>query len=208
LLLNALKHRSYLDITGENRLLSNERLEFLGDAALNLIVSEHFFQSQSTEDEGTLTVAKSTIVSGSVLAEQAKKLSLGEYLLLSENEERSGGRDRDSILEDAFEALIGAIYIDGGLLPARKFVERFLLEDTGSILAEKSHKNYKSLLQEHAQSRGGNPPAYRVLEETGPDHNKRFFVEVRLNGEVIGTGIGRTKKEAEQKAAEEGLKNL
>ncbi len=208
LLLKALKHRSYLDITGETRASSNERLEFLGDSVLNLLASEYFYKTQSDDNEGSLTTTKSTIVSGSVLADQARKINLGYYLLLSENEARSGGRDRDSILEDTFEALIGAIYRDGGLKPARNFVARFLFSETDTILSEKSHRNFKSILQEYAQSRGGEPPEYVVLEESGPDHDKRFLVEVRLGVEVLGTGKGRTKKEAEQMAAEASLSEM
>jgi ribonuclease-3 len=207
LLLNALKHRSYLDISGETRLKSNERLEFLGDSVLSLVVSDHFYRSKERGAEGTLTSLKSTIVSGPVLAEQARKIRLGDFLLLSENEARSGGRDRDSILEDTFEALIGAIYIDRGLKQARRFIRRFVLIDTRDILDESSHQNYKSLLQELVQARGEEPPVYIVIEETGPDHDKRYMVEARLDREVLGRGSGRTKKDAEQQAAKEGIKN-
>jgi ribonuclease-3 len=206
LLRNALKHRSYLDFSGEPRCESNERLEFLGDAVLNLLVSEHFFRSSSHQNEGELTAAKSTIVSGTVLSEQARKIHLGNYLFISENEEKTGGRDRDSILEDAFEALIGAIYLDRGLEAARSFISRFLLVDSGHILNERSLRNYKSILQEYAQKRGGEPPEYTVVKETGPDHNKRFVVEVSLGGKVIGRGKGKTKKEAEQHAAADGIR--
>lgn len=208
LLLNALKHRSYLDTSGESRINSNERLEFLGDSVLNLVVSEHFYRSQEKGAEGTLTSLKSTIVSGAVLAEQARKIQLGEYLLLSENEAKSGGRDRESILEDAFEALIGAIYIDRGYEAARRFIHHFLLKDTSDILDETSHRNYKSVLQEYVQSRGEAPPVYTVVEETGPDHDKRYLVEVRLGEVILGRGSGRTKKEAEQQAARRGVKFL
>lgn len=208
LLLNALKHRSFLDVSGEKRILSNERLEFLGDAVLNLIVSEHFYHFQTGGEEGALTNSKSTLVSGTVLADQARKIDLGKYLLLSENEARSGGRDRDSILEDAFEALIGAIYLDRGLKHARKFVQQFLLADSHGILSEKSHRNYKSVLQEHLQGVGSPLPVYEVVEENGPDHNKRYTVEVRLGEEILGVGSGRTKKDAEQRAAREGIKKV
>jgi ribonuclease-3 len=206
LLVTALKHRSYLDQSGESRSRSNERLEFLGDAVLSLAVSEHSYHTQRSEDEGAMTSVKSTVVSGSVLAEQARNIDLGKYLFLSENEARSGGRDRDSILEDAFEALIGAIFLDGGLPPARKFVSHHLLASLQDILKESSFKNYKSTLQEYAQGRGIEPPLYRVVEENGPDHDKLFVVEVHLNGQNVGTGRGRSKKEAEQQAAAEGLK--
>ncbi|MCX6639189.1 MAG: ribonuclease III [bacterium] len=208
LLLQALKHRSYLDTSGEKRVQSNERLEFLGDAVLDLVVSDHFFRTEVNEDEGALTNFKSTIVSGAVLATQARKIGLGEYLLLSENEAKSGGRYRDSILEDALEALIGAIYLDGGVKPAHRFVQQFLLSDSEKILAIKSFQNYKSILQEYAQGRGSDPPVYTVLEATGPDHDKRYLVEVCLEGKIVGQGRGRSKKEAEQRAAAEGVKQL
>lgn len=208
LLWNALKHRSYLNSSGKDRIESNERLEFLGDAVLDLVISEHLYQSQSGEEEGILTGNKSTLVSGAVLAAQARKIGLGEYLFLSENEVKSGGRDRDSILEDAFEALIGAIYLDGRLKSARRFVHRFLLADADDILTEKSLQNYKSILQEYAQAQGWNPPVYNVIEETGPDHDKRYLIEVRLGDQLLGTGEGRTKKEAEQRAAEQALRTL
>ncbi|MBU0518155.1 ribonuclease III [bacterium] len=208
LLLMALKHRSYLDISGENRSQSNERLEFLGDAVLDLVVAEHFFKSISAQSEGVLTGIKSTIVSGTVLAGQALKIDLGDYLLLSENEERSGGRNRRSILEDSFEALIGAIYLDGGLQSVREFINRFLIDDSKGILAKKSLRNYKSALQELVQGHGVDPPIYHVIEESGPDHDKRFVIEVCLGNEIIGIGRGKSKKEAEQLAAAEGLETV
>lgn len=209
LLITALKHRSYLDGVGEDRHLSNERLEFLGDAVLDMVVSDYFYRLKPTDEEGSLTNIKSVIVSGSVLTEQARKLQLGKYLLLSHNEANNGGRNRGSILEDTFEALVGAIYLDGGIEPARTFIRRFLLNDAEIILKARSWKNYKSMLLEYAQSQGKDAPVYTVLEEIGPDHDKMYLVEVRLgNGEVLGTGSGRSKKQAEQRAAEEGVKKI
>ncbi len=208
LLITALKHRSFLEEAGEDRTESNERLEFLGDAVLDLIVSDSFFRRYPQAEEGTLTMMKSTLVSGPVLMAQARKMDLGSYLLLGGNELNNGGRNRESILEDAFEAVLGAVYLDGGLEPARRCVERFLLQDADSILRQESLKNYKSMLLEYAQSIGKPQPVYSVLEESGPDHNKNYVVEVRLNGEVLGTGSGRSKKQAEQRAAEAGMKNL
>lgn len=208
MLITALKHRSYLDDAGEARVLANERLEFLGDAVLDLVVSDYFYHLRSQDEEGTLTNIKSTLVSGPVLVAQARKLRLGEYLLLSENEAHSGGRNRESILEDAFEAVIGAIYLDGGIKPARQFVQRFLLSEADKILGQASLKNYKSMLLEYAQSLSKEPPVYSVLQEFGPDHDKRYLVEVSLDGAVIGAGTGRTKKQAEQRAAAEGIKKI
>jgi ribonuclease-3 len=208
LLVAALKHRSYLDSSGENRADSNERLEFLGDAVLDLVVSEYFYHLRPLDEEGTLTNIKSTLVSGAVLVAQARLLDLGHFLLLSENEIHSGGRDRDSILEDALEAIIGAIYLDGGLKSARKFIRHALLEQADRILGQASLKNYKSMLLEYAQSLGQEQPFYSVLKEIGPDHDKRYTVEVALNGKVIGVGSGRSKKQAEQRAAAEGMKHI
>jgi ribonuclease-3 len=209
LLITALKHRSYLDGVGEDRHLSNERLEFLGDAVLDMVVSDYFYRLHPKDEEGSLTNIKSVIVSGSVLTEQARKLKLGKFLLLSHNEANNGGRNRGSILEDTFEALVGAIYLDGGVEPARRFIHHFLLNDADHILKLRTLKNYKSMLLEYAQSQGREAPLYTVMEEIGPDHDKMYLVEVRLgNGEVLGTGSGRSKKQAEQRAAEEGVKKL
>jgi ribonuclease-3 len=209
LLITALKHRSYLDGVGEDRHLSNERLEFLGDAVLDMVVSDYFYRLRPFDEEGALTNIKSVIVSGSVLTEQARKLQLGRYLLLSHNEANNGGRNRGSILEDTFEALVGALYLDGGVEPSRRFIHRFLLRDAEHILKARSWKNYKSMLLEYAQSQGKEPPVYTVLEEIGPDHDKMYLVEVRFgNGEVLGSGSGRSKKQAEQRAAEEGVKKV
>jgi ribonuclease-3 len=193
---------------GEDRVLSNERLEFLGDAVLDLVVSEYFYQLHPQDDEGMLTNTKSLMVSGPALVAQARKLELGRFLLLSDNEINNGGRDRISILEDSFEALVGAIYLDGGIEAARRFLLRFLLADARAILEHRSLKNYKSLLLEYAQGRGMEPPVYHVLDESGPDHNKLYLVEVRLSSEVLGSGSGRTKKQAEQQAAKEASLKL
>ncbi len=208
LLITALKHRSYLDNAGEERTASNERLEFLGDAVLDLVVSDYFYGLRPDDDEGVLTNIKSAIVSGTTLAAQARKMQLGRFLLLSDNEASNGGRERVSILEDTFEALVGALYLDGGLKPARKFVQKFLLADVGKILEQSHLKSYKSMLLEYAQGRGMEPPVYNVLQESGPDHNKTYLVEVRLSGEVLGTGQGRSKKQAEQRAAQMGMERV
>jgi ribonuclease III len=209
LLITALKHRSYLDGVGEDRHLSNERLEFLGDAVLDMVVSDYFYRLRPTDEEGALTNIKSVIVSGMVLSEQARKMQLGNYLLLSHNEANNGGRDRGSILEDTFEALVGAIYLDGGVQPAGEFIRKFLLKDADYILQARLWKNYKSMLLEYIQGQGKEAPVYNVLEEIGPDHDKMYLVEVRLGGgEVLGTGSGRSKKQAEQRAAEEGVKKV
>lgn len=201
LLVDALKHRSVLPLYGEDRAKSNERLEFLGDAVLDFVVAEYFFHLFPSMTEGELTRLRSVIASGSVLVRAAQKIDLGNYVLLSPNEERTGGRDRASILEDSFEALIGAIYLDGGRKAAREFVEVHLLGNWREVVQQKEFVNYKSLLLEHVQSKQMGTPAYVLCEETGPDHLKRFVVEVVINGVVHGRGEGKSKKAAEQEAA-------
>jgi ribonuclease-3 len=201
LLADALKHRSVLPLYGEDRAKSNERLEFLGDAVLDFVVAEYFFHLFPAMAEGELTKLRSVIASGSVLVRAAQKIELGKFILLSPNEERTGGRERPSILEDAFEALIGAIYLDGGRKAARDFVETHLLGNWKEVVQQREFVNYKSLLLEHLQAQQGAAPAYVLRDQTGPDHLKRFIVEVVINGVVHGRGEGRSKKAAEQEAA-------
>ncbi|HEY3294293.1 MAG TPA: ribonuclease III [bacterium] len=201
LLVGALKHRSVLPILGEERSKSNERLEFLGDAVLDFIIAEYFYTLFPSLAEGELTKLRSVIASGSVLVRAAQKIDLGQFILLSPNEERTGGRDRASILEDAFEAIIGAIYLDGGHGAAVDFVETHLLGNWKEVVHQKEFVNYKSLILEHVQSRQWSAPVYALREESGPDHLKRFVVEVLINGVVHGRGEGRSKKAAEQQAA-------
>ena len=201
LLVDALKHRSVLPLYGEDRTRSNERLEFLGDAVLDFVVAEYFFHLFPTMAEGELTKLRSVIASGSVLVRAAQKINLGRYVLISPNEERTGGRERASILEDAFEALIGAVYLDGGRNAARDFIETHLLGNWKEVVQQREFVNYKSLLLEHVQAQQGGAPVYVLRDETGPDHLKHFIVEVIINGVVHGRGEGRSKKAAEQEAA-------
>ncbi len=201
LLVAALKHRSVLPQFNEDRTQSNERLEFLGDAVLDFIIAEYFYQLFPDMAEGELTKLRSVIASGSVLVRAARQMELGQFVLMSPNEERSGGRDRPSILEDAFEAIVGAIYLDGGKDAARDFIEMNLLGNWKDIVRQKEFVNYKSLLLEHVQSKQWSAPVYALREETGPDHEKRFVVEVLINGVVHGRGEGRSKRAAEQDAA-------
>jgi ribonuclease III len=201
LLVGALKHRSVLPLYGEDRSKSNERLEFLGDAVLDFIVAEYFYNLFPAMAEGELTKLRSVIASGSVLVRAAQKIDLGRYILLSPNEERTGGRDRASILEDAFEAIIGAVYLDGGREAACTFVENHLLGNWKDVVKQREFVNYKSLILEHVQARQWSAPVYALREESGPDHLKRFVVEVLINGVVHGRGEGRSKKAAEQQAA-------
>ncbi|RKY60857.1 MAG: ribonuclease III [Candidatus Latescibacterota bacterium] len=208
LLVQALSHRSYAYELDQPSLNSNERLEFLGDAVLNLAVAEYLYGRFKNYREGALTQMKSTMVSKRVLARRARELRLGEYLLLGEAEQASGGRERTSILGDAYEALIGAIYLDGGMRPVRKFLKRHLLYDIDDLLSDDELKNYKSALLELAQREGWGHPVYEVQREEGPDHRKVFTVEVRVKGKAYGVGQGRSKKRAEQMAAREALKRL
>jgi ribonuclease-3 len=187
LLIQALKHRSYVYAAEENSITSNERLEFLGDAVLDLIVTEYLYQKFPKKREGELTQIKSLLVSKVVLAERSNNFGLGEFLLLSKEETQAGGRKRTSIIGDAFEALLGAIYLDGGLLVAQ---------------------NFKSVLLEHTQSEGKGHPRYLVNAEEGPDHRKMFSVEVLIGGISQGVGQGRSKKEAQQMAARDALEKM
>ena len=208
ILLQALKHRSYLTLTGEARLRSNERLELLGDAVLGLIVTDYLFETFPEEEEGTLTNFKSILVNGRNLSRVAKNFGLGKYLLLNEAEERSGGRKRVSILADAVEAIIGAVYLDGGLEAAKKIVSDNITNQLEDLLAHGQILNYKSILLEHCQGTGMKGPRYVVESENGPDHKKVFTVAVIVNGEKLGTGEGHSKKNAEQNAAKEALSSL
>src|SRR5262245_36044086 len=202
----ALTHRSYLHANdAEGTLESNERLEFLGDSVLGLVTSEYLYRTHPNEHEGQLTKTKSLLVSKAILSRRALAMGLGRFVLMSHSEIESGGRQRLSILADAFESVIGAIYMDLGFEPARAFIDRWLLKDAGEIVADKRHVNYKSHLQEYVQSTFRTHPVYRIRSEIGPDHSKHFMVEVVAGRRVLGEGRGRNKKEAEQAAARQAL---
>jgi len=186
----------------------NERLEFLGDAVLGMIVTDELIRRFARSSEGELTRVKSQIVSRQALARKARHLRLGDCLLLSDAEDRSGGRDRNSILSDAMEALIGAVYLDGGLEASRRFIIRHIMRDPVKLLDSKYHHNYKSWLLEAVQGKGNSGPRYRVIEERGPDHQKEFIVDVHVNGKLMGQGRGLSKKQAEQEAARAAVQNL
>ncbi len=205
LLIKALKHRSYLSFTHEKDFESNERLEFLGDAVLDLIVTEHLYNNYNTQDEGFLSKRKSILVSRHVLGQITDELNLGEYLLINKGEEKTGGRSRRSNLANLFEAVLGAVYLDGGYQPAEKFVNRFLLKRRDEVLEKNIYSNYKSELLEYSQSKGWGIPRYRTIGETGPDHDKKFVVLVSINKRWQGKGKGRNKKQAEQIAAKNVL---
>jgi ribonuclease-3 len=204
----ALQHRSHVYANEKDGITSNERLEFLGDAVLDLIVTEDLFRRHPDKREGELTQIKSLLVSKAVLAQKSLKIGIGDFLYLSREEDLAGGRGRTSILGDAFEAVLGAIYLDGGLEPARQFVETYLLASQDEITSDGSYLNFKSALLEHTQSEGRGHPRYLVHAEDGPDHRKTFTVEVLVAGDRIGLGQGRSKKEAQQMAAREALEKL
>jgi ribonuclease III len=181
---------------------SNEKLEFLGDAVLELIVSEELVRAFPDWSEGQLSKSRARLVNATAISLSAQRLGVGKYLLLGRGEEKTGGRTKPALLADAYEALIAAVYLDGGLEAARGFVRRSLVEGEIAVEAERlGHTDHKSALQEFLQSRGMTPGAYHVIAETGPDHQKTFRVEVRIGGQVTAIGCGRTKKEAEQSAA-------
>ena len=208
LLINALLHRSHIHVTGQDREQSNERLEFLGDAVLGLVVNEKLYHQYPERSEGDLTKMKSLLVCGVRLSEVAVNFDLGVHIRMSRSEAATGGRQRSSILADTTEALIGAVYLDGGLAPAAAMIERVVLSGSEKILARRSLRNYKSRLQEMIQARFKTPPRYKVLEVTGPDHDRLFKVTVNINGVSMGEGEGRNKKSAEQNAARQALKHI
>ncbi len=204
LLEKALTHRSFLN---ENKKIkeSNERLEFLGDAVLELVVSSFLFNKYPQKSEGYLTSLRSKIVQTKTLAAVSKKLKVHQYLLLSKGEKESGGQTNKSILADTFEALIGAIFIDQGLKKSSQFIKNNLLRDLKEILSSKEILDYKSQYQEIVQSRGLPTPVYKILSESGPDHNKTFKSVVLVEGEIMAQGIGKSKQTAQQNAAKAAL---
>lgn len=207
LLRQAMTHRS-LTRGRKNKSETNERLEFLGDAVLGMVVTEVLFHRFPQASEGELTKAKSNIVSRDKLAGQARKIQLGRFLYLGKGEEQSGGRNRESNLANALEALLGAMYLDGGLRIVHSYIQNHLLDDMEKLLAHKFHNNYKSWLLEYVQSQGNPYPEYEILEELGPDHKKQFTVGVSVNGTVLGKGSGDSKKRAEQEAARNAIVKL
>lgn len=208
LLVNALLHRSHIHVTGQEREQSNERLEFLGDAVLGLLANEFLYQRFPDRSEGDLTKMKSLLVCGARLSEVATSFDLGIHVRMSRSEAATGGRQRPTILADTTEALIGAVYLDGGLPAARSVVHRLVLAGSDQVLARRSLRNYKSRLQELIQARFKSPPRYRIVEVDGPDHDRRFRVAVQFGGQVLGSGEGRSKKTAEQNAAREALQKI
>ncbi len=204
----ALLHRSYLQMSVETSLTSNERLEFLGDAILNLIITEFVYEDYPEAEEGELTDLRSRLVNRKALALYARIINLWDFMLLSAGAALSVGKGSDTILSDAYEAVIGAIYLDGGYEEAKKFVRRQIqsLPESESLLTRDG--NFKSRLLEYAQAQGMLAPRYIVVSENGPDHDRTYTIQVKLADQPLGTGVGKNKKDAEQAAAEQTLIQL
>ena len=206
LLENALTHSSYANEHRGKSLPSNERLEFLGDSILGLVVADHLFRNYPDLPEGDLTRIRASLVCESSLVEVAKALELGKHLKLGRGEESGGGRERPSILADAVEAVLAAVYLDSGIGQARKLINRLVLSQNWE--AHTASRDYKTALQELVQRESGQVLSYHLTGESGPDHAKTFQMEVQRNGQRLGTGTGRSKKEAEQAAARAALQAL
>ena len=206
LLQNALTHSSYANERWHNSLLSNERLEFLGDSVLGMLVAEYLFRTFPNRPEGELTRMRADMVCERTLAEAANRIGLGSHLLLGHGEEQGGGRKRDSILADAMESVIAASFLDGGLDAALKIVQQFILVE---VPVNRLHNiDYKTRLQELVQQKKNQVLSYKLVGQSGPDHDKKFDVEVSLNGQTVGSGSGSSKKRAEQDAARRAIENL
>lgn len=204
LLINALTHSSYANEV-RNGVSSNERLEFLGDSVLSIIVSEYLYKKFPNLPEGELTKLRASLVCEKSLCGFSRELELGKYLQLGRGEDKGGGRERDSILADAFEAVLAAMYLDGGFEVAKNHAMRFIIEELKHV-DDEVFKDYKTALQEIIQRNPEESVTYILTNESGPDHNKVFEVEVRLNSNTIGKGKGKNKKQAEQSAAKEALR--
>ena len=206
LLQNALTHSSYANERWHNSLMSNERLEFLGDSILGMVVAEYLYKTFPDRPEGELTRMRADMVCETTLAAIATRIDLGRHLLLGNGEEQGGGRTRDSILADAVESVIAASFLDGGMGAARNFIEKFVLVEVP--VTRLHNADYKTALQELVQQKKNQVLSYTLVGESGPDHDKRFEVEVKLNGKVVGTGSGSSKKRAEQMAAHCAMEKL
>ena len=206
LLQNALTHSSYANERWHNSLLSNERLEFLGDSVLGMLVAEYLYHNFPNRPEGELTRMRADMVCEQTLAAAANRIGIGEYLLLGHGEERFGGRSRNSILADAMESVIAACFLDGGIAAALGVVQKFILVEVP--VTRLHNTDYKTALQELVQQKKNQVLTYMLVGQSGPDHDKKFDVEVSLNGAVVGRGSGSSKKRAEQMAASSAIENL
>jgi len=208
LLAEALTHRSYLNEHPKWKYNHNERLEYLGDAVLELVVTEYLFKKYPKSNEGELTMLRAALVNYQNLAKIAKNIDLDKFILLSRGEKKDNSKAREVILANAFEALVGAIYLDKGLEESKKFIEKFVLITLNEILKTKSYKDAKSKLQEIIQEKLKLTPNYEVLEESGPAHKRIFKVGVFFGDKLINEGIGPSKQEAEMEAARKALEDL
>jgi ribonuclease III len=208
LLMEALVHRSYLHEHPDSALPANERLEFLGDAVLGLVIAEHIFHRYPEKREGVLTSIRAAVVKTPTLARMAAALHLGDYVLMSKGEEAGGGRTRPAILACSYEALTGAIFIDQGLEATRRFILAQFQTVLADVVRDRLDRDDKSILQESVQGLLGITPAYRIVSTTGSHHEPLFTVEVSVGAQVMGRGVGRNKREAEQIAAAEALTRL
>lgn len=205
LLREAFTHRSYLNEHRGVNLKHNERLEFLGDAVLELVITEYLFQKYPDEPEGMLTAYRSALVNTNSISDAATTWNMNEYLLLSRGEAKDTGRARQYILANTFEAVIGAIFLDQGYAAAQEFIAKSLFDQLDEVVGKRLWQDAKSRFQEEAQERTGITPNYVVLKEIGPDHDKRFSVGVYIGTELVASGEGRSKQDAEQVAAQEAL---
>jgi ribonuclease-3 len=208
LLQQALVHRSYLNEVPESGVESNERLEFLGDAVLGLVVAGRLYADYPEHPEGQLTELRAALVRRETLTRVAKRLTLGEYLFLGRGEQSAGGRGRSSNLSCAYEAVVGAAYLDGGIDKARRFIMRSLAPELAALPKGRIPADPKSRLQEVLQARYQRPPTYKVLRDEGPDHSKVFTVQVSVGRKVLGEGQGKSKQQAEKEAARHALESL
>lgn len=205
LLVQAFAHRSYLNENPDFKLDHNERLEFLGDAVMELIVTEHLYKDYPEKSEGELTNWRAALVNAKMLTSVAEEIGFNDFLLLSKGEAKEGGKARAYILANTFEALLGSIYLDSGYDTVDKFLQKYLLPKLAEIIKTGAYKDAKSKFQEKAQEKEGVTPSYKVLAESGPDHNKSFSVGVFLGDEVVAEGQGSSKQEAEEVAAAKAL---
>lgn len=208
LLKQAMTHSSFANENRNIEIHDNERLEFLGDAILDLIISEYLFKKYDKLPEGDLSKIRASIVCEASLARMSSEINLGDYILLGKGEEMTGGRQRSSILADTFEAVTGAIFVDGAFEDVRNFITSTLVKQIDHIAVEDLYTDYKTLLQENIQKESTLPIHYEVVGEEGPDHDKNFYVEVYHGEESLGRGVGKSKKEAEQNAAKVALNML
>ena len=208
LLDTALTHSSYANQKGLKYNDHNERLEFLGDSVLSMVISEHLYKKYRSRPEGKLTRIRAALVCEATLAETARKICLNNYLLIGKGEEMSNGREKDSLIADAMEAVIAAVYLDGGYDAAKKFIITLLNDKIEKMGKIKSLNDYKSKLQEYVQKNSDITLSYKLIEEVGPPHDRTFKMKVMLGDMEYGVGLGKSKKESEQNAAKEALKKL